>query len=459
MKRFLFNLFIAAGFSLLFALAEWGVTGETAFSQWALDFAVLLLLTFFRGWQMLLALWIILETIQLSFFSYFRRFADATDMKLFFSHISETLESLFALLHLFLTPFAMGIAGLSALFLIRRLPCVRWRDSRWKKGAVFSFFLLIMFNMNPAFRLGVSLVQALLPVKETGTATTDIPSFHAPLHEANLSIFLVIGESLPCSSFVLERFREAGMPARCIVSGATNTDVSVPLLLCGIDDPRHLKEAKSANLFYLASQNGMKTVFISMQSPKALQYINPYLCRGCLDTYVATPRTKLPPDYDDKLVGYLKSGTDRPVFMVMQMIGEHSPYIYFPGPKSDNPAQNYKKAVDYTVSVLERMLHVLRERKRPWLFLFTSDHGEFSGEKGRFGHNTFDPRIYRVPMILASNVALPEAIGEIACHRDLYRLIRTMMGYEKAYRPHGGPCIVNGTMQDRQDGFIEVPRG
>jgi len=142
-------------------------------------------------------------------------------------------------------------------------------------------------------------------------------------------------------------------------------------------------------------------------------------------------------------------------FAVLQMIGEHAPYIYFPGEKTGERMIDYKRAYRFSILLLRAMIETLRADGRPFIFIFTSDHGELTGEGGRWGHNLFDPQVYTVPLLIVTSLDLPRHLGRIACHADLYRFVRSILGYEP-FHPIEPPYIVNGTMLDRQDGYITL---
>ena len=271
-----------------------------------------------------------------------------------------------------------------------------------------------------------------------------------------MDVIVVIGESMACDEKIVRRFEKMGGYARCILSGAVNTDVSVPLLLNGLDNPARLMEDDVHNLFALAHRNGFYTCFHSGQSRHNLRYILPYLGLGWLDDYEDTPKDKRAPLYDMALLKGLDNLPRRPLFVVLHQMGQHAPYTFFAGKKECDPARNYARSLDYSFAFYRKLIEILEKRARPYVLIITSDHGEFRGQKGRWGHNTFAPEVYTVPFFIRFDVDSWAWYDKVRSHGDLYRYIRYLFGYGARFVPLKPPYIVNGTMQSGEDGFIRV---
>ena len=143
-------------------------------------------------------------------------------------------------------------------------------------------------------------------------------------------------------------------------------------------------------------------------------------------------------------------------FMVFQQIGQHSPYYYFEGEKSDDQKINYQRSVDTSFKLYDKLYQTLKNSQKPFVFIYVSDHGEFTGENGRYGHNTFDPVIYNVPMFITSNITLPPAYKGVKSHYHLSQFLTYLLGYKEKLEFSEEKSIVNGTMLSREDGFIEI---
>jgi glucan phosphoethanolaminetransferase (alkaline phosphatase superfamily) len=269
-------------------------------------------------------------------------------------------------------------------------------------------------------------------------------------------VVLIIGESMRYDAYVAEQLRKLGFFYRKIYSGATGTDVAVPLLLNVKNDPLQLATDSETNLFRLAKKSGYQTRFVSIQTPKALQYIRPYLQPDHIDSYKSFEKAQREPYYDRLLLRTLQ-GIDfgHKQFIVMQQIGEHAPYRYFYGPKAEDIRTNYYRGVDESFRLYREVAKRLEERASKYVLIYVSDHGEFIGEGGRYGHNTFAPEIYEVPLFITANFPLPKGYEAIASHYDLSRYIMHLLGYgrEITLPAHERTHIINGTMLSREDGF------
>jgi glucan phosphoethanolaminetransferase (alkaline phosphatase superfamily) len=98
----------------------------------------------------------------------------------------------------------------------------------------------------------------------------------------------------------------------------------------------------------------------------------------------------------------------------------------------------------------------LIESNKPFVFIYTSDHGEFTGEHRQYGHNKFDPVIYEVPFFITSNTNIPTTYKNINSHYHLAYYIFNLLGYNSKLNPMKNKHIINGTMISREDGFIEI---
>jgi glucan phosphoethanolaminetransferase (alkaline phosphatase superfamily) len=305
------------------------------------------------------------------------------------------------------------------------------------------------------FKMLSASLLALSPSATVSKSVKETPLY--PQRKTDYNIVLLIGESMRYDSYVAAKLQALGFFYKKIYAGATNTDVALPLLLCAKNDPLKLTADTETNLFRLAKKNGYKTHFISMQTSKALQYIKPYLQEEQIDHYKNYTENERVPKYDKLLVDELgRIDFSEKQFIVMEQIGQHSPYRYFEGRKSDDIAENYKRSVDASFEIYEAFYKILKEGGRSFIFIYVSDHGEFTGEDGHYGHNSFNPIIYNVPMFIVSDSTLPSTYKNIRSHYQLSQFLTYLLGYKKKLEFSKRKSIVNGTMLSREDGFIEV---
>ena len=442
-------------FSIFITGSDHLITGIFSWSGFGLFFLFILFVTSLcKYYKMIYLLLLIFNTIHQLFFSYFHRTITSTDIYLFFTHIEETFESFYTLPSLFLLPFFFLLSGLFLLWILPRPEHTGYPSKSWIKYPVL--LLLVMINLNST--MGLQLIDTFLHLsfqKPKLLHLKESPLY--PDRNAKLNIILLIGESMKFDNYVESKLKTQHFFYKKIYSGATNTDVALPLLLNAKTNPLELTHTNETNLFKLAKKNHFTTAFISIQSEKSLKYIKPYLQTEHIDHYKSYTKKERDPKFDLLLFERLKKiDFSKNNFTVLQQIGQHSPYYYFEGEKSDNQRINYERSVDYSFKLYDRIYHYLKNTQKAFIFIYVSDHGEFTGEDGHYGHNSFNPIIYNVPMFIVSDSTLPSTYKNIRSHYQLSQFLTYLLGYKKKLEFSKRKSIVNGTMLSREDGFIEV---
>jgi glucan phosphoethanolaminetransferase (alkaline phosphatase superfamily) len=428
-------------FTLVLLIGNYFVTGE--FSLLA---SISLFLLAYISPRYILFLITLIFLIQTLFYSYFKRPFYYADIHNFFTHFEETFETFFALLSMFWLPLF--------LFVIATIILSSKKEFYKPKGYIALRILLIMIYLQQTLPNKLF----LQPYHKTETIMIDTLPL-SPKREADINILFVIAESMKYNAYISEKLNQLDGFSKKIFSAATCTDVTLPLLINSQTNPLKLNQKSETNLFKLAKKNGFHTTFISMQSKKALRYISPYLQTNYIDNYLTHEREEIAPKYDTHLLEYLqKTSLKPPQFIVFQQIGQHAPYSYFHGEKSSNPKENYYRSIDASFQLYHSLLKRLKQSKQPFIMIVTSDHGEFTGEEGRWGHNTFAKTIYEVPLFIASNRPLPKYYHDIASHYHLSQYITYLLGYHDSCTLSKEKSIVNGTMITREDGFITPKR-
>jgi hypothetical protein len=388
------------------------------------------------------------------FYSYFQRFATSADIYNFFTHIDETFETLIFMPHLFVLPTILFLTTMTILWLLKSIKIKSHYLTSWIKYS--GLILLIYINLNSL--MGLKIVDAVLNLsyqKEPHLSELKTPLY--PIREGEKNIILIIGESMKYDNYVEQKLKKLGFFYKKIYAGATNTDVSLPLLINNKTDPLKLSTDNETNLFRLAKKNGYATAFISIQSENALHYIKTYLQLDFIDYYKSYNKHDRKPLFDLLLLDELKKiDFSKRNFIVLEQIGQHSPYHFFDGNITKNPSSNYRKSIDYSFKLYNKIYTFLKSTKRDFILIYTSDHGEFSGENGRFGHNSFDPLIYEVPMFITSSKKLQLNYKDIRCHYDLSQFLIYLLGYGKDFKLNDKEIIINGTMLSREDGYIKI---
>lgn len=391
-----------------------------------------------------------LYLVHFTFIGYFGTYVRSSDIYLFFTHITETFETLGTLYEVGLYP--LFVVGVTSFVVV---------SMGYKKSSIspflLSFFLLFSFWFqerlyDASLLLVKESVKALFLQKREGTIQKSNGHKNRPLYKSDNNIILVLGESMRSREHLEERYEIfENYNYKTILSGATNTDVSVPLLLNGALSPKTLDLQN--NLFLLAKQNGYKTTFVTTQSQKSLQYIVPYLSKENIDVFQIVGSRN-----DKDLLSQLQAlSLEEKNFIVLQMQGQHSPYIYYENAsRNDSIEQRYHLSMLYSDALLRQLMaYVGNHSSKPYLFIFVSDHGEMLGEEGKSGHNRFEKEIYSVPLVVHSNLAL--SLEKIENHNDVYALIYHFLGYSKEFKPQEKKTVrVYGTMMSEEDGYRDI---
>ena len=450
MKTYSRYIFIAL--ALYFQNIAFSLVSNFVFIPSFLEFlavlSLVIIISRYRFHKYIFSFWIFLYFIHFSFISYFGVTITVNDIYLFFTHSIESFETFFYTLDIYFTPFIISIFSLLIVLSIKVNTVV--------KNIYFLTFILIFWLLVSSIKIGDASFLLLRATYETSSLNlkTQVPKVDADSPKAfkkgEFNIVLVIGESMRAREFQERDYEmfEQGF-YKTIYSGATSTDVSVPLLLNGAS--RASKIDLSNNLFHLAKLNGYETYFISTQSKKSMQYIEPYMMKKSISHYdILGSREDSDLIEELKKIDFNDSDTE---FVVMQMQGQHSPYKYYPTYIKSTIPQQYAASMKYSNALILEMMNYVKSLKTATLFIFTSDHGELLGESGRVGHNKFHEKIYRVPMIIASNVNTVFDYEKILLHSGVYNLIYYFLGYAKEYKEEKKPIRINGSMISEEDGF------
>ena len=419
-------------------------------SGWAVWLLILgsWLLFRLRFWPLWFLFFLPWHVGSLTYFLYSGMLPGSSDLFLFFTHPEDVAESLDVFLpHLHKSLLHSFLLFVPVLWFSRRFPQTAWKIRG--KIIISAWFAAALWFAPP-----LSALKAFFQwgsIGKQGENQTRQRRIHGEI-QAVLSerIVLIIGESMRYD-------RRLHPDVRPIYAGGTNTDVSIPLLLNGFREPGSWYPDWGENLFALAKSRQYYTAFISAQSEGNLRYIRPFLGEASLDELVTTERSELAPRYDRILLDRIEPILDKKrFFAVLQMVGSHSPYSFFP--QDFNPlvdtvrypttvAQNYEKSFLFSKKILEAILEKIRRDAPDTWVVFTSDHGEMTGVY--LGHNRFEEEVYRVPFF---SVGLPADWGnDIESHDDIYRLLAGALGYPL---PHKETLKIHGSMQNGEDGYL-----
>jgi glucan phosphoethanolaminetransferase (alkaline phosphatase superfamily) len=366
--------------------------------------------------------------------------------------MGESFESFYALPSLFILPFLLLFIGMVLSWGMGRVELKIYPLKSWIKYLILLLLILVNLGSTMGMKLLVALSDLSLVSPSKAEKLPKSPLY--PSREVNLNIVLLIGESMKYNALVESKLKEQPFFYKKIYSGAINTDVAVPLLLNAKTSPLKLTKTNETNLFRLAKKNHFSTSFVSLQTQNSLYYIKPYLQLEQIDFYKSHTKEERKPRFDFLLLDILKEiNFSRNNFIVMQQVGQHSPYRFFEGDVSSDPKENYTKSIEYSFELYAKIYKQLVDIQKPFVFIYCSDHGEFTGEGGRWGHNSFDATIYEVPMFITANIPLPQAYRAITSHHHISEFITYLLGYKEHLNLSKEQNIINGTMLSGEDGF------
>ena len=412
-------------------------------------FSLILLISKLKYFKFILFVWQLLYLIHFSFIAYFGTTLTYIDIYLFFTHISETFETLFSMYDVLFIPFIFSLVIIIYIFFIK------------VKRVNFSYkFLLItsilLFYFIPKLNdTSFIIIKEILKTYKLSGTNKIVKNNHLklkPIDKKDINIVLVLGESMRAKEFLEDKYEFLeNENYKTIFSGAINTDVSIPLLINGAIRPNDIDLKQ--NLFYLAKKNDFITSFITTQSKKSLKYIKPYLSIENIDNF------NILNSLDINLVKKLKQiDLTKRNLVILQMQGQHSPYIYYPhSNRLDSIKTRYKKSMEYSNNILLKIMKYVKDNsKKPYVFIFTSDHGEQIGLNGKFGHNKFEKEVYSVPFVYDSSFDKLE-LDKIGSHNNIYNILYHYLGYSNTIK-YNDKIRVYGTMITEEDGFIDIKK-
>ena len=394
--------------------------------------------------KLIFFIWMFIYLIHFSFISFFGREITSSDIYLFFTHLVETYETFAYTLHIYLGAFILFS------FFINLIYWINFKKVKINLYLLTLLFLSTLFMGEKTNDASFLLLKAFKNISFLDTETIELKETKKlkPLRSSNINIVLIIGESMRAKEY---QDREYEMFEnyfyKTIYSGATSTDVSVPLLINGAIKPSSIDMGK--NLFTLAKQNNFYTTFITAQTTHSMKYIKPYLALNNIDDF------RILGTRDDKsLIDELKKiDNNHTNLFVAQMQGEHSPYKYYPNFKDIDLKSRYNQSMNYSNKIIMQMIEHIKKIDKRTIFIFTSDHGELLGEGSMYGHNTFEEQVYRVPLIIVDNFNSDVLYEDIFSHNDVYTLIYHSLGYSKILKYSQETLRVNGSMINEEDGY------
>lgn len=402
----------------------------------------------FRYHKIIFSIWLFLYFVSFSYVAFSGHTISSFDICLFFSHTTETFESFIGLFSLFYLPLIFAFIGSVLIYKINKTtPNYRF---------LVVFLVIIYFVPFTFYDVSLNLLRSVFELNCKSQTINSSKITQLPTYEPkSKQMIIIIGESMRVKNLSLFGYGPKTTPNldklknqlfyKTIYANATNTDVALPLFFNGTQEIAKIDLTN--NIFTLARNANFKTHFISAQTNSYLKYIKPYLEEKQIDD-LKILNTK----NDEDLIGALKNiDLNKSNFVVMQMMGEHSPYKFYEQ-KHTKFKNDYDNCVFKSDFVLGEVFKYGMQNNIP--ILFFSDHGEMLGEAdGFYGHNRFAEAVYKVPFISYGF----EKVQTILSQNDIYEVLKVYLGYQK--EPKQTTVIrVNGSMISGEDGFREFKR-
>ena len=452
----------------------------------------------------------LMQATQLMYFQYFGGFYSAFDIVLMMGETHDALIGFADALPYMVLPFALSMGFYVAAHLIYK----KYQTQVFTLPYISILFILLLtlpflqslrsaasqkYQPNVAHSSVKNGLYSLSffsarQLKISFGLRKELPSYK-PYHveknqPVDANIVVLMGESLSYYNMSLYGYERNTTPDLLpykddenffylpALSSAVSTRVSLALFFNTVYEPNNTAHISKmdTSLFRLAKQAGYSTHYITTQkNAGGLSYsfslgdIDTWKEDKHLDSYDST--------YDDRLLRELKSmdlDFDKPQFVTLHMRSTHGPYIdNYPKDEEAYPVEgqpfekymvnSYDNSVLYTQKVIADIYQYFKDSGKPTYIFFTPDHGELMGQNGRFGHNSVDIDMARVPfMFYGVNIAqesiqnLKDELGCMPNHYLISQQIAKVLGY-KITNPNEeeGMYYLNGTDVFGEAGFMK----
>ena len=229
------------------------------------------------------------------------------------------------------------------------------------------------------------------------------------------------------------------------LSGGVSTDVSVAFFInMGYGRAGNIKAAKGDHcLPKLAQSQKFSVHFWSTQSQQQLRYIIPYICTSSISDLKTLE--DLDPDIADenaasdlRLLDNLKDRFASPDkdFILLHQRGAHAPWNlrYSEASAKWKATPEDDRKYHYDNSILEydqfwkELDQYLSQQKQRTLVIYVSDHGQATGQNGKWGHGFLEGSSFEIPIIMKSyNKALPSELAKFPTFPTHYNVGLVLM--------------------------------
>jgi len=452
---------------------------------------------------------IFLETSQLMYFHYFGSFYSAFDLILALRETTDALTAFWDVSLFLLIPLSISLIFSSAAFFFYNKFCtksVSFIGVNVLLYLVLCFPLLQSLKSDSSQKFQPNLTQSAIKnelysfsyfiafqTKKTLGFNKEMPDYEKyqinkiPSIDAN--IVIIMGESLSTLNMGLYDYERQTTPNltklksdpnfvyRHSLSSAVSTRVSLALFFNTVYEPDNISHLQSMNtsLYRLAKLSGFNTHYITTQKNAggltysfSLKDIDTWKDDSDLNHYQSK--------YDDRLLLELNAMNldySKPQFITLHMRSAHSPYVdNYPNEFKAYPVEgvnyhdylknSYDNSVKYNDKIITDIFKFFKNTGKPTYIFSTSDHGELTGQNGKFGHNQVDLEIAKVPFLFyGANISkesvsgISSDLGILPNHYTISKKIAELLGY-KISNPNEekNKFFLNGTAVFGEAGFL-----
>jgi len=458
---------------------------------------------------------LILSFVELVHYEYYGSLLRAIEFYSFFTNVNDVTESFLSSLGILIIPSILIVLSFILLFIINKT--FKSKVILFKYSSKVLIILLLIFIINDirivyrtsnklysksskmiypiagnssSFNLFKSVnyfAIGILPKKVIGNNSHFKILKKPKLVKKNpdINVIFIIGETLRAKNVsflgykknnttpLLEELFKAHSDKtfhNWVYSGGTMSKTSIAVLINRLKYPGATQQIveKDNCIFNLAEANNFDTYFISSQEKQYLSIVHTLVCNDHLKENLSrddfSKRLKTVTGQDEDLLAILKQIDleNKNNLITFQMIGSHSPYeVRYPKSfkKFDSTYDNSALYTDYVLSSI--MKYIINNVKKETYVFYASDHGELLNEKGHKGHGWFEPEVYKVPFVFASNREIPESLKHdlknIKSHYDISTIVTKLLGYDVEIDSIKDKVVyVNGSDLDALGGFLRI---
>ncbi len=458
---------------------------------------------------------LIFSFTELVHFEYYGSLLRAIEFYAIFTNINDITQSFFSSLAILIYPSILVIISFTLLvFINKKFSNIIYTFKYSSRLLLVLLFIFIINDVRIVYRTSNKLysksskmiypiagnsssfnlfksinyfIIGIMPKKIMGHNShfKSLPEPKLVLKNPDINVIFIIGETLRAKNVSFLDYKEEDTTPllkklfkehsdktfhNWVYSGGTMTKTSVAVLVNRLKYPgatQQIVEQKNC-IFNLAKSNNFDTYFISSQEKQYLTIIHTLICNKYLNENLARDDFKRElgqtTGLDEDLLKFIKKIDleNKNNLITLEMQGSHSPYE-IRSPKSFKKFKSeYNNSILYSDYVLTSVIeYILKNVKKKTYFFYVSDHGELLNEKGHKGHGWFEPEVYRVPFIFASNKPISKEmkihLNNIKSHYDISSTITKLLGYDTNIDSMEKKTIyINGSDLDALGGFIKI---